>query len=367
MKDIEIKPRVKLAPNTYSIEKGTANLSYEPILRVAEDFKVSSVFNCSDAMKQYSGYDDYHSLMHSVQKPFLTTNKVEALSFFANKLLLQEWLEGLVPLQKTFSFSTTLNEEVEIKRLFQVVTSKIKALEEFIIKPINGSESIGTLKVYLYQGKLQSKFLRSQKASSINFKSNEVISDFETFKHWVTNNIIGVTSGNIDTHLRHIKPGLMIQALFPHDSTELGPIEMKFNTAWGDLLYVGCRNTDEISLGSQGEHLEGNKEIANKLQDIFFEKLKKIALSIARASTFPNLRIDFFVDLKSGEWVLNEIETLADCRSYPNYVLENTGKFFLRGWLSNAFSVFESELTVAILRERLYNELVKMECPTLYE
>ena len=358
---MKFKPRAKLAPNTYSIEKSTSNLSYEPMLHIVKDFKVSSVFDCSDAMKHYAGEDDYHSLMHNVQKPFLTTNKVGALSFFANKLLLQEWLEGLVPIQKTFSFSKALNKEIEIKRLFQIVSSKIKNLEEFIIKPINGSESIGTLKVYLYQGELRAKFLGSQKDDCAYLKPDEVISDFETFKKWVTNSFMGTTSGNIDTHLRHIKPGLMIQALFPHDSVELGPIEMKFNTAWGELLYVGCRNTNEICLGSQGERLEGNKEIAKALEDIFFQKLKRVALSIARASTFPNLRVDFFVDLKSGEWVLNEVETLADCRSYPSYILGNTGKFFLKGWLEQSFSVFESELTVAILRERLSSELSKID------
>ena len=42
-------------------------------------------------MEKYSGDYDYHSLMHKVQKPVLTANKVEALSLFANKLLLRKY------------------------------------------------------------------------------------------------------------------------------------------------------------------------------------------------------------------------------------------------------------------------------------
>ena len=350
-----------IAPDSNIIEKLAAYVTYEPILITAENFEVSSVFDCRHEMKRYVGDVDYHSLMHNVQKPVLTSHKVEALSYFANKLLLREWVEGLVPIQKTFGFTTALNDELEIQRLFEIVISKVKNLEEFIIKPTNGSESIGTLKVFFYRGELKTEFLGSQNGNSINFNSDKVISDYETFKYWITDSILGVTSGDIDTHLRHIQPGLIIQALFPHDKAQLGPTEMKFNTAWGELLYVGCRNAKGVCLGKSGEHLEGDQETAHDLQEVFFEKLKKIALSLARASTFPNLRLDFFVDINSGEWVLNEIETLADCRSYPNYILENTGKFYLKGWLDKAYIAFESDLTVPILRGRLYNELIKLE------
>ena len=112
------------------------------------------------------------------------------------------------------------------------------------------------------------------------------------------------------------------------------------------------------SIGSNGEHLEGDREMAETLKSLFFEDLKKTALSLARASTFPNLRIDFFVDINSGQWVLNEIETLADCRTYPHYILENTGGFYLQGWLEKAYKVSDFPLSVSILRERLSNEIM---------
>ncbi|MFT4580245.1 MAG: hypothetical protein ACI9XC_000787 [Gammaproteobacteria bacterium] len=132
---------------------------------------------------------------------------------------------------------------------------------------------------------------------------------------------MGVTSGHIDTHLLHIEPGLIIQELFPHNKEQRGTTEMKFMTAWGELLFVGCRNSHGVCLGSNGEHLEGSQETATMLHDKFFHNLKKISLSLAKASTFPNLRFDFFVDIEGGGWVLNEIETLSDCGSYSDYLL----------------------------------------------
>jgi len=347
-------------PSATISERFAANVTYEPLLITADNFELSSVFDCRPEMKCYVGDVDYHSLMHKVQKPVLTAHKVEALSYFANKLLLQAWVEGLVPIQKTFGFTTKLNDELEIHRLFEIVMSKVQSFEEFIIKPTNGSESIGTLKVFLCCGELKTTFLGRQNGNSLNLNSDHVISDYDSFKYWITDSILGVTSGNIDTHLRHIQPGLIIQSLFPHDKAQQGPTEMKFNTAWGELLYVGCRNAKGVCLGNSGEHLEGDKELACDLQERFFETLKRVSLSLARASTFPNLRLDFFVDLMSGEWVLNEIETLADCRSYPNYILENTGKFYLKGWIDKAYNTFKSDLTVPILRERLSNELIML-------
>jgi hypothetical protein len=53
---------------------------------------------------------------------------------------------------------------------------------------------------------------------------------------------------------------------------------------------------------------------------------------IGKSFNFPNLRFDFFVDIEGGGWVLNEIETLTGCRSYSDYLLENTGEFYLKGW-----------------------------------
>lgn len=333
--------------------------TYNPDLVYTKCFSISSVFDCSSEMNNYLGDMNYHSLMHNVQKPMLTANKVKELSFFANKLLLREWTTGLILIQKTFGFSSTLSDDSEIQRLFQIVISKVENLEEFIIKPTNGSESIGTLKVYRYKGELKTQFLCKEKDNLENIDSYKVITDYKTFKHWISKNILGVTSGDIDTHLRHIEPGLIIQELFPHDKEQKGPIEMKYFTAWGELLFVGCRNAKGVCLGKGGEYLEGDLETAHILQDKFFLKLKKTALSLAKASIFPNLRMDFFVDIKSGEWVLNEIETLADCSSYPDYLLENTGKFYLKGWIDKMYLTFDSLLTVPVLRERLKNELMK--------
>lgn len=177
------------------------------------------------------------------------------------------------------------------------------------------------------------------------------------FRHWVSEDIMGITSGTIDTHLRHIEAGLIIQELFPHDKEQRGPTEMKYITAWGELLFVGCRNRNGVCLGSNGEHLEGSNETAKILHDTFFHELKKTSLSLARASTFPNLRFDFFVDIKSGKWVLNEIETLADCRSYSAYLLEHTGEFYLNGWNNKNYQPFTPQLSTTLLRERLEHEL----------
>ena len=331
--------------------------TYSPDLVYARGFSISSVFDCNTEMNDYLGDANYHSLMHNVQKPKLTINKVKELSFFANKLLLREWITGLVLIQKDFGFSSTLKDESEIQRLFKIVISKVENLEEFIIKPVNGSESIGTLKVYRCEGKLKTQFLGKENIE--NMDSDKVITDYKTFKHWISKNFLGVTSGTIDTHLRHIEPGLIIQELFPHDKKQRGPTEMKYFTAWGELLFMGCRNGKGVHLGTGGEYLEGDLETAHVLQDNFFLKLKKTALSLARASTFPNLRMDFFVDIKSGKWVLNEIETLADCRSHPDYILENTGEFFLKGWINKKYITFDYPLTIPLLRDRLKNELMK--------
>ena len=332
---------------------------YNPALNYSENFYLSSIFDCSREMQEYSGDFGYHSLMHNVQKPVLTANKVGALSLFANKLLLREWINGLIPIQKTFGFSSLLNDELEVKRLFEIVSSKVENSEEFIIKPTNGSESIGALKVSQYESEYKAVFLSAKNSESKYIDALKVVSDYEIFKHWVSDDIMGVTSGNIDTHLLHIEPGLIIQELFPHNKEQRGPTEMKFMTAWGELLFVGCRNSYGVCLGSNGEHLEGSQETAIMLHDKFFKKLKKIALSLAKSSTFPNLRFDFFVDIESGEWVLNEIETLADCRSYSDYLLEYTGEFYLNGWRNKTYHTFTSPLTTTLLRERLKNELEK--------
>ena len=70
-----------------------------------------------------------------------------------------------------------------------------------------------------------------------------------------------MTCGDIDTHLQHIKPGLIIQELFSHDANARGPTEMKFMTAWGELLFVGSRNSKGVCLGSNGEYLEGDSDV----------------------------------------------------------------------------------------------------------
>lgn len=332
---------------------------YNPVLKYADGFKVSPVFDCHREMENHSEDDDYHSLMHNIQKPMLAASKVEALSFFANKLLLREWTTGLVPIQKIFGFSSTLTDESEIQRLFKIVSTKAKNLDDFLIKPTNGSESIGTLKVYRYQNGLKTKFLGKKYGlgGGGDINSDKVISDYKTFKRWVHEDVLGVTSGDIDTHLRHIEPGLIIQDMFPHDKNQKGPLEMKYITAWGELLFVACRNGNGVFLGCEGEYLEGAMETAEILRQKFFHTLKTTALSLSRSSTFPNLRFDFFVDINSEEWVLNEIETIADCRSYPKSLLENTGKFYLNGWLDKAYIKFDSPLTVSVLRERLKNEI----------
>lgn len=332
---------------------------YNPDLSYSDAFSLSKVFDCREQMLSYSGSMDYHSLMHNVQKPMLASNGVEELAFFANKLVLMEWTKGLVPIQTIFGSSTTLYDELEIKRLFNLIRLKVEKLEEFIIKPANGSESIGTLKVYLHQGEIATRFLCLDEESRKSYASDRVISDYEVFKAWITSSVLGVACGDIDTHLRHIDPGLIIQELFPHDRNERGPTEMKFMTAWGELLFVGCRNSKGVCLGSNGEYLEGDNKVARVLFDKFFQPLKEAALSLARSSTFPNLRCDFFVDMESGRWVLNETETLADCRSYSEYLLKNTGKFYYNGWLKKAYVSFDSPLSVSGLRERLNNELNK--------
>jgi hypothetical protein len=350
---------VKIAVNPNNSDRVDKGSIYNPDLNYPENFCLSSIFDCSREMEKYSGDYDYHSLMHNVQKPVLTANKVEALSLFANKLFLREWIDGLIPIQKTFGFSSSLNDELEVKRLFKIVNSKVKKREEFIVKPTNGSESIGTLKAFQYESDYKAIFLSAKNSESKYNDALKVVSDYETFKQWVSDDIMGVTSGSIDTHLLHIEPGLIIQELFPHNKQQRGPTEMKYMTAWGELLFVGCRNSRGVCLGNNGEHLEGNQETATILHDNFFHKLKEIALSLAKASTFPNLRFDFFVDIESGEWVLNEIETLADCRSYSKYLLEHTGAFYLNGWRNKAYHTFTSPITTTLLRKRLKNELEK--------
>ena len=343
-----------------SLESFHADPVYNPDLSYSDIFSISTAFDCGEQMLNYSGTTDYHRLMHNVQKPVLASNRVEELAYFANKLQLMEWTTGLVPVQTIFASSTALDDESEILRLYNLISLKAGKLEEFIIKPVNGSESIGTLKAYLHEGKIKTGFLCKDDAFSKKIDSNTVISDYEVFKAWIIESVLGVTCGDIDTHLRHIEPGLIIQELFPHDINERGPTEMKFMTAWGELLFVGCRNSKGVCLGSNGEYLEGDKKVASVLFDKFFQPLKNATLSLARASTFPNLRCDFFVDIESGRWVLNETETLADCRSYSEYLLKNTGEFYLNGWLNKAYIPFNSPLSVSILRERLKSELKKI-------
>tara|TARA_B110000967_G_scaffold166795_1_gene175009 strand:- start:449 stop:1546 length:1098 start_codon:yes stop_codon:yes gene_type:complete len=342
-----------------SLESLHADPVYNPDLSYYPSFCLSTSFECREQMRRYSGSTDYHSLMHNVQKPVLSANRVEELSFFANKLKLMEWTTGLVPVQTIYASSTTLHDESEIKRLYKLINLKAGNLEEFIIKPVNGSESIGTLKVYLHQGEIKTRFLCLDEESYKRHTSDSVISDYEVFKSWITESVLGVTCGDIDTHLSHIEPGLIIQELFPHDRDERGPTEMKFMTAWGELLFIGCRNSKDVCLGSSGEYLEGDSKVASILLDKFFQPLKDTSLSLARSSTFPNLRCDFFVDIESGRWVLNETETLADCNSYSEYLLKNTGEFYFNGWINKSYIPFDSPLSVSILRDRLNSELIK--------
>ena len=89
---------------------------YNPTLVYAEGFNLSKVFDCRHEMSRYQGDADYHSLMHNVQKLKLTANKVEALSFFANKLLLREWTDGLVPIQKVFG-SPVIQYSLEVTHI----------------------------------------------------------------------------------------------------------------------------------------------------------------------------------------------------------------------------------------------------------
>ena len=82
---------VKISVNPDNLDRLDNESIYNPTLNYAEDFYLSSIFDCSREMEKYSGDYDYHSLMHKVQKPVLTANKVEALSLFANKLLLRKY------------------------------------------------------------------------------------------------------------------------------------------------------------------------------------------------------------------------------------------------------------------------------------
>ena len=82
---------VKISVNPDNLDRLDYESIYNPTLNYAEDFYLSSIFDCSREMEKYSGDYDYHSLMHKVQKPVLTANKVEALSLFANKLLLRKY------------------------------------------------------------------------------------------------------------------------------------------------------------------------------------------------------------------------------------------------------------------------------------
>ena len=81
---------VKIAVKPNNSDRLDKDSIYNPALNYTENFCLSSIFDCSREMEKYSGDFDYHSLMHNVQKPVLTANKVEALSLFANKLLLRE-------------------------------------------------------------------------------------------------------------------------------------------------------------------------------------------------------------------------------------------------------------------------------------
>ena len=330
---------------------------YNPDLAYSSKFKLSLVFDCGKQMKIHSGSTDYHSLMHDVQKPILVSSQVEEISFFADKSKLSQWTKDIIPTQKVFGCSSSLRKPSEIKRLFEIISERIDYLDDFIIKPSNGSESIGVLKVILGPKGLEAQFLGEKKENSKSYNPLSIITDFKKFKAWINEEILNVTSGNIDTHLRHIEPGIIIQDLFPHEKKELGPVEMKFFTAWGEILFVGCRNGEDICFGHNGEFLEGERANAKILYDSFFNELKDVALALARASTFPNLRCDFFVDPESGNWVLNEVETLADCRTYPNYLLKNTGEFYLKGWLDKKYQITNSPLTTPLLRERFMTEM----------
>ncbi len=99
-----INDSVKIAVNPNNADHLDKDSIYNPALNYSENFYLSPMFDCSREMEKYSGDVDYHSLMHNVQKPVLTANKVEALSLFANKLLLREWTNGSIPIQKTLDF-----------------------------------------------------------------------------------------------------------------------------------------------------------------------------------------------------------------------------------------------------------------------
>jgi hypothetical protein len=308
-------------------------------------------------MVAYTGKDDYQSLMHKVNKPFLTHKNLKEVSFFGNKLMMRKWIKGLIPLEEMLGSSSRLLEESEIKRLFQIVVNAVKNQQEFIIKPANGSESIETLKVYFDNGKLKSKFLNPKNGDKGMGDSKKVISDYNTFCEWIELRILTNTVGKIDTHLSDIEPGLIIQTLFSHPKEVRGPIEMKFFTAWGELLFVGLRNGGGVCLGKEGEYLKGDRDTFDALHRMFFHELKKNTLALARASTVPNLRCDFFVDIRSGSWVLNEMALLPDVSSYPGYILEDTGKFFHKGWVDKVYKHTPSSLTITQLRKRLTTEI----------
>ncbi|MFT4580244.1 MAG: hypothetical protein ACI9XC_000786 [Gammaproteobacteria bacterium] len=161
------KSLCKISVNKNNSNRLDKDSIYNPALNYSENFCLSSIFDCSREMEKYSGEFDYHSLMHNVQKLVLTANKVGALSLFANKLLLREWTNGLISIQKIFGFSSLLNDELEVKRLFEIVSRKVKNREEFIIKPTNGSESIGTLKAFQYKDEYKAMFL-SAKIPNLN-------------------------------------------------------------------------------------------------------------------------------------------------------------------------------------------------------
>ena len=104
-----------------SLESLHADPVYNPDLSYYPSFCLSTSFECREQMRRYSGSTDYHSLMHNVQKSVLSANRVEELSFFANKLKLMEWTTGLVPVQTIYASSTTLHDESEIKRLYKLL------------------------------------------------------------------------------------------------------------------------------------------------------------------------------------------------------------------------------------------------------
>lgn len=91
---------VEIVVHSNSVTDLDENTICNPALNYVKNFHVSSIFDCSREMRNYSGDYDYHSLMHNVQKPVLALNKVAAQSLFANKLLLREWTKGLVPFKK---------------------------------------------------------------------------------------------------------------------------------------------------------------------------------------------------------------------------------------------------------------------------